>query len=423
MVASSTEPAAREVGLAGRPVPAAPTENPAADARALMRLGWMVAETRGRYRLGDDRRLSPLTVDRAGAVLPLATERTPAELRIEAEKVLTQVAGEQKLDFQARADLGIDRSLLPSDDVTASAYMRLLGATLAAVRKDRDRAREDTVLRQLGQLFYTWDSTIQDKLAAEAYGRSSAYQLGRGLAETYWSLDPAAERGSYYSWHHLLVQRFNPLAALLRRSAALLPSLTAETLTATLEQWRGVAVQFSPLGKRGRAAPPLQGTDQERQDASAVLGVQAALWRDLLLSGNPPTALVATDKIWFRARNAGPLLRSFAGELLGLLLGLLLVAVAIVLVTGSAPGVPRTLIGTLAGVFGAFGLTSSAVVARAKAVGQGLLQQLRDKIAADAVIAAATYLPVSYSKRAKSVRQSASAGSDRHLGPTMKYGV
>ena len=423
MVASSTEPAAPEVVLTGRPEPAARTNDSAADARALMRLGWMVAETRGRYRLGDDPRLSTLSVDRAGGVLPLATERTPAELRIEAEKVLTQVAVEQKLDLRALADLGIDRTLLASDDVTASAYMSSLGATLAAARKNHDRGREDTVLEQLGQLFYKWDSTIQDKLAAEAYGRSSAYQLGRGLAETYWSLDPAAQRESYYSWHHLLVQRFNPLAALLRRSAALLPALTAETLTATLEQWRGVALQFSPVSKRGRAAPALQGKDEERQQASVVLGVQASLWRDLLLSGNSPTALVATDKIWFRARSAGPLLRSFAGEVFGLLLGLGLVAAAILLVTVGAPGVPRTLIGTLAGVFGAFGLTSSAVVARAKAVGQGLLQQLRDKLTADAVIAAATYLPVSYSKRAKSVRQSASATSDRHLGPTMKYGV
>lgn len=422
MVASSIPPAPREVELPGRPVPAATLEDPAANARALMRLGWMIAETRGRYRLGDDRRLSPLSVDRAGAVLPLATERTPAELRIEAEKVLTQVAREQKLDFEAHADLGIDRTQLASDHVTASAYMESLGTKLAASRKAADRDAEDTVLNELGELFYRWDSTIQDKLAAEAYGRSSAYQLGRGLAETYWSLDPAAERGSYFSWHHLLVQRFNPLAALLRRSAALLPALTAETLTATLEQWRGVALQFSPVTRR-EGGSRLQGTDDERQQASAVLGVQAALWRDLLLSGNSPTALVATDKIWFRARNAGPLLRSFAGELLGLLLGLLLVGAAIALATVGAPGVPRTLIGALAGVFGAFGLTSSAVVARAKAVGQGLLLQLRDKIAADAVIAAATYLPVSYSKRATSVRHSASAASDRHLGPTMKYGV
>lgn len=423
MMVASTTPAAGEVELTGRQLPASPTEDPMAAARSLMRLGWMIAETRGRYRLGDESRLSPLRVDRAGAVLPLAIERSPAELRIESEKGLTQIANEQKLDIAASAELGIDRSLLPSDGATASEYMRALGVALAVARKHGDRGKEETALEALGGLFYKWDSGIQDKLAAEAYGRSSAYQLGRGLAETYWSLDPAAQSGSYYSWHHLLVQRFNPLAALLRRSAALLPPLTAETLTATLEQWRGVAVQFSPRSKRGRAARALQGTDEERRQASAVLGVQAALWRDLLLSGTPPTALVATDKALFRARNAGPLLRSFAGEAFGLLFGLLLLGAAIVVVTVGAPGVPRTLIGALAGVFGAFGLTSSAVVARAKAVGQGLLTHLRDKIAADAVIEAATYLPADYSKRRRSVRQSASARSDRHLGPMMKYGA
>ena len=74
-----------------------------AAARDVMRLGWMVAEVRGRYRLGDDSRLqaSP-PLDRTGRALPLANERSAAEQRIEAEVVLGTLANTHEIDFDAQ---------------------------------------------------------------------------------------------------------------------------------------------------------------------------------------------------------------------------------------------------------------------------------------------------------------------------------
>ena len=62
------------------------TSGPAVSAQKtldVMRLGWVIAEAVGRYRLGEGVRLRGpgIPVD-GGRALPLANERTPAEQRI-----------------------------------------------------------------------------------------------------------------------------------------------------------------------------------------------------------------------------------------------------------------------------------------------------------------------------------------------------
>lgn len=216
-------------------------------------------------------------------------------------------------------------------------------------------------------------------MAAATYGLASAYQLGRGLAEVYWALDPNATEGSAESWEHLLGDhRFNILATLLRRVSPQLPTLTAETITATLDQWRSVVHRRDCRIKA---------------DAVSALGLQATVWKDLLLSDTSPQTLVATDETLKRARSLRPLLRSFAVESFGALISLTLIGGAILWAVLVGPGFAKALGATIAGLLGAFGLSSSVAVARVKAVGQGLLEQLRNKISTDAIRAAATYLP------------------------------
>ena len=386
------------------------------DPQDIMRLGWMMAETLGRYRLGDQsQRVRPqVPVDRNGSVLPLSVERSPAEQRIEAEGVLIALAADQHLDCSLK-DLNLGK---PNKDTMASAHMVDVAIELSKARKE-NHTQVGTRLAELNELFYKWDSMIQDELAAGPYGRASAYQLGRGLAETYWALDENASPDAYASWNHLLVVRFNTLATLLRRCAGTLPKLVAETLTATLEQWRGVAERFdNPSAKR----PPLslKTSNVDRDDAVEVLRQQVGVWRDLLLSDSEPASVLATDQTWARARRLWPLVKSFWPELVALLVGLLLVGGAIAWVSVGG-GVPKILGGTLAAVLGAFGVTTATVLARLKAAEQGLMSELQDKITADAVIAAATYLPDSYTGGRKSIRQAASAGSRRHLGPVVAY--
>ena len=397
--------------------------NGSADGLGLMRLGWMMAETHGRYRLGDDPRLRPMAQRESHRhVLPLNIERSPAEQRIEAERVLIAVAAEQECDLLAGKDLGLDSGEIPGDESKASDYMKSLAVQLRDARKEANESEARVLLDKMDRLFYLWDCAIQDNLATGPYGRSSAYQLGRGIAETYWALNPEADASRDDSWAHLLVERFNALAALLRRSAALLPELAAEALTATLEQWRGVAEEVTRQEETsGSLLPHMPRKAVDRGEATTVLGQQAGVWRDLLLSGSDPTRLVATDQTWLRARRLGPLFRSFLPEIVGLLLGLLLIGGAVLLVVLGEPLIPKALGATLAAVLGAFGVTSSSFFARTKAGGLELLERLRRKVKGDALIAAATYLPQTYSRRNKSVRQSASAGSGRHLGPDMKY--
>lgn len=42
----------------------------------------------------------------------------------------------------------------------------------------------------LTEPFYRWDAHTHDDLAALSFGAASACQLGRGLAELYWALNP-----------------------------------------------------------------------------------------------------------------------------------------------------------------------------------------------------------------------------------------
>jgi hypothetical protein len=69
-----------------------------------MRLGWAVAEVRGRNRLGDDPTLTGAGSWQRGTSLPLAMERTAAEQRIEAEMVLASLAGDSGLKVDPPAN-------------------------------------------------------------------------------------------------------------------------------------------------------------------------------------------------------------------------------------------------------------------------------------------------------------------------------
>lgn len=101
----------------------------------LLRLGWMIAEVRGRYRLGDNERLqADQHIDRHQHALPLAPERSVAEQRIEAEEVLASLATRLSLDRSA-LDLGVDRKKLDNDAETAITAMKSLAVLLAGQRK------------------------------------------------------------------------------------------------------------------------------------------------------------------------------------------------------------------------------------------------------------------------------------------------
>jgi hypothetical protein len=103
--------------------------------------------------------------------LPLATERSDKEQRIEVMRVVESLSGQFELTFPTEHGETMFQSL----DVT----MRTL-----------DEYPDDTKSWcKLTAGFYMWDKQIQDALVLWPL-LSAGYQLGRGLAETYWELDP-----------------------------------------------------------------------------------------------------------------------------------------------------------------------------------------------------------------------------------------
>jgi hypothetical protein len=144
---------------------AAPEDS--AEVLSALRLGWYMAEVRGRNRPGGPVPPAESLPNRQGHMLPLRIERTLEELRIEAQVVLRRLAH----------DLGVDA-------VTINGLYQL-------------------------------DAHAQDFLSAQSGTQAAAYQLGRGLAEVYWALDPSAgcDPPTPDCWVYLLRKRTLTTAA------------------------------------------------------------------------------------------------------------------------------------------------------------------------------------------------------------------
>jgi hypothetical protein len=133
---------------------------------------------------------------------------------------------------------------------------------------------------QLEGFLWAWDEAIQDELAAQEYGTSSSYQLGRGLAEIYWALDPDARSGPE-SWEKLLGdERATALRLLLDRlSLTVLPSVSTSAIEFALGKWE----QFAKDLLLTWEAVEKDGNQAFRAEAGEDLKVHVKKWKDLLL--------------------------------------------------------------------------------------------------------------------------------------------
>lgn len=149
--------------------------------RYAFRLGWVVAELRGRYRpdLFDTREPGDTgSFRREEYELPLSNERSLTEIRIEllgAAEDLSSALQLDRRDEHANSILGQIKPLLDQ-----------------MMEKNADREQIWTGKPYetcLAYKFFKWDAQIQDNLVLQAT-QAAAYQLGRGLADTYWGLYP-----------------------------------------------------------------------------------------------------------------------------------------------------------------------------------------------------------------------------------------
>src|SRR5262249_42785562 len=196
--------------------------------------------------------------------LPLRIERSPDELRIEAQKVLGALAGKLEVDADSASNSSFSGELdsaamalaaageapAPGDAAISPAQMTAVPAAVASAGTATTNASgaagvvgnaaPSTAaaggpagaaagggLASLGNLVLRFDTHIQDTLAAKSDTVVCGYQLGRALAECYWAMDPTAEDG-WASWSFLLgAERHNEIGRLLGRLSAYFHTYTA----------------------------------------------------------------------------------------------------------------------------------------------------------------------------------------------------
>lgn len=218
---------------------------------AAVRLGWCMAEVRGRNR--PDAPVSPgdSLPSRLGHALPLQSERSFEEARVAAQEVLIALA----------LKLGVGRG------ADGSSYAEEVDRQAREIRSLRIGGEDASVAwDELTGLIYRFDAPIQDSLYVTSDTLVCGYQVGRALAECYWALDPGASDGrSPAAWEFLLgTGRTYEISSLLGRHAAYMHADTAAVIAGSLMVWRHVAADR-----------------RWRSDALSHLYRQVRIWHDL----------------------------------------------------------------------------------------------------------------------------------------------
>ena len=173
--------------------------------QAALRLGWLFAEVRGRAKPGGPTFAGTPAFARGNWVLPLGSERSAPEREVERQQALQVEASTLEVDEPVPGpllqSLALDvpaaaapvpaAAAGPVPEPTYSDVMRQVGTLLSSQKKDDDPDTNTTWLK-FAKLLYKWDAHIQDTLLSASDAQANAYELGRGLAETYWALEPGA---------------------------------------------------------------------------------------------------------------------------------------------------------------------------------------------------------------------------------------
>jgi hypothetical protein len=344
-----------------------------ADAEKVMwaiRLGWYVAEVRGRSRPDGPEPPNGAMPSRADGQLPLRSERNEDELRIEAHGVLTALAGE------LLGDAGTQRG----QDVNNKAQV-LYQARHPAGGAPADETTVNTRWGDLAESIAALDTYIQDTLTATSDTQACGYQLGRGLAECYWALniEPPPQDNQQLtgeSWEFLLGQpRCDELSRLAGRLGVYFNSYTAAAVSGTLAVWQKVAKTADW---------------RQEPDARDALYQQIRRWYGVVVLIQDPSSLVSPYTVY---RNFRGILKGFQGFLPQLLVaGGSLGAVSWLidlLNTSHGNAIGKSLLG----IASALGLSGSGITARLKNTAQSLTTRLKQDVYADVVAAEMTIAP------------------------------
>jgi hypothetical protein len=427
-----------------------------------LRLGWSVAEMRGRNRPDGPPGEVIGMPDHVDHPLPLRIERGRTELRIEIQSVVAELAQELRVDTapdgtRFSTTLGDQAKLLSrvralkAADALRQALgilqqapanqqdaLQVLAAGLAAQRAVVARRRQalaaaqfsqapestvqleeascageeagkaalehviETLTRQgpeaaaqvithhqdeladaacqpwadLAELLWQFDANVQDRLAAVSETQAMGYQLGRGLADTYWALDVTQQNGSA-SWSFLLGERrCGELSRLTGRLAAYMGEYTASAIAGSLEVWKAVVTTPAWLGQ----------ADQ----AGAALYSQIRRWYELVILGQDPTTLIGPAAFIRNYRMLARAIEIFWPELVATAFGLAALVTLLFLVNVEGAAAWEK---TLSGVLAVVGLSLAGLTGTLKNSAQALLKRLRQDAYTDLVAIAVQTAP------------------------------
>jgi len=235
----------------------------------------------------------------------------------------------------------------------------------------------------LAELIWQFDAHVQDRLAALSQTQAIGYQLGRGLAETYWALDTTQQYGSA-SWGFLLGERrCDELSRLTGRLAAYMGEYTAPAIAGSLEVWKAVVTTPAWLGH------PAQ--------ADVALYNQIRRWYELVILGQDPTTLIGPAAVIRNYRTVARAVKLFWPQLLATILGVGALVTLLYLVN---KGGTQAWAKTLSGVVAAVGLSVAGLTGALKNSAQALLKRLRQDAYTDLVAVAVQTAPPPPDKQA-----------------------
>jgi hypothetical protein len=316
----------------------------------------------------------------ADAEQALANAKTEAKAAAEAAVKLEKATaeGEQKglLMLENGATALRHAFGQQADSVTAAqAGLAALQSNLQTLTDAAHQAWED-----LAELLWEFDAHIQDVLAAAAESQTVGYQLGRGLAETYWALDPAQVDGST-GWSFLLgEERCAELGRLVGRLGAYMGSYTAPAVAGTIVIWQSVA-----------KTPGWRGEDQDALDAAQqALYRQTRRWYELIVLAQDPTTLIKPYQLMTNYRTVLRAIGLFLPQLVATIAGLGFLGVLLFLLSNNSKVAWAQ---TLTGVLAAVGLSYAGLTGTVKSSAQAMLTRLRQDGYTDLVVLAVQTAP------------------------------
>ena len=254
---------------------------------------------------------------------------------------------------------------------TGQAGLAALQSGLRTITDAAQKAWED-----LAKLLWQFDAHIQDELTAAGESLAVGYQLGRGLAETYWALDPTQETGST-GWSFLLGQeRCAELGRLVGRLGAYMGPYTAPAIAGTIVIWQSVA-----------RTPDWRGA---AQDAQQALYLQTRRWYELIVLAQDPTTLIEPYKLMTNHRTVVRAFRLFWPQLVATIVGVGFLVVLLVLLSSNSRS---TLVQTLSGILAGVGLSIAGLTGTLKTSAQAMLTRLRQDSYTDLVTLAVQTAP------------------------------